>query len=178
MPSPRCVADDTIFGDRACTTGVLNLTKNCTCGFSTGTSSNCGTSTVVCADTTVIDVTCLSEATERLTDCTCVTPLHIDHLVEAQTTARMRLPRQSATANGATTPGFSGPFPLHSGVFGPPPLFCTLQSTLVREYSDCWQFRPRSLWVASPGVLSQPPWLLGRFSGRRPFARSAIARDR
>ena len=39
------------------------------------------------------------------------------------TTARMRLPRQSATANGATTPGSSGPFPLHSGVFGPPPLF-------------------------------------------------------
>ena len=111
------------FGDRACTTGVLNLTKNCTCGFSTGTSSNCGTSTVVCADTTVIDVTCLSEATERLTDCTCVTALHIDHLVEEHTTARMRLPRQSATANGATTPGFSSPFPLHSGVFGPPPLF-------------------------------------------------------
>ena len=34
----------------------------------------------------------------------------------------------------------------------------------------------RSLWDASPGVMSQPPVSLGRFSGRRPCARSAIAR--
>ena len=47
------------------------------------------------------------------------------------TTARLRLPRQPATANGATTTGFLGPFPLHSGVFGPPPLFVPTQSTLV-----------------------------------------------
>ena len=45
-------ADHTTFGDRACTTGVLDLTKNCTCALSTGTPSNRGTSTVVCADTT------------------------------------------------------------------------------------------------------------------------------
>ena len=38
--------------------------------------------------------------------------------------------------------------------------------------------RTQSLWDASPGVMSQPPWSLGRFSGRRPCARSAIARDR
>ena len=104
-------------------TGVTNLSKNCTCGLSTGISSNCGTSTVVCSDTTVIDVTCLSQATERLTDCTCGIPLHSDHLVEVHPSARVRLPRQSATAKGATTPGFSGPFPLHSGVFGTPPFF-------------------------------------------------------
>ena len=30
--------------------------------------------------------------------------------------------------------------------------------------------RPLSLWVASPGVLSQPPASLGRFLGRRPFS--------
>ena len=33
-------------------TGVSNLSKNCTCGISTGTPSNCGTSTVVCTVTT------------------------------------------------------------------------------------------------------------------------------
>ena len=38
--------------------------------------------------------------------------------------------------------------------------------------------RPRSLWDASPGVMSQPPVSLARFSGRRPCARSAIARGR
>ena len=38
--------------------------------------------------------------------------------------------------------------------------------------------RTQSLWDASPGVMSQPPWSLGRFSGRRPRARSAIARAR
>ena len=32
--------------------GVSNLSKNCTCGISTGTPSNCGTSTVVCTVTT------------------------------------------------------------------------------------------------------------------------------
>ena len=36
--------------------------------------------------------------------------------------------------------------------------------------------RTRSLWVASPGVLGQPPASLGRFWGRRPFVRSTIAR--
>ena len=56
---------------------LTNLTKrNCACGIGTGTPSNCGNFTVVCADTTVVDVTCLSEATERLTDCTCETLLH------------------------------------------------------------------------------------------------------
>ena len=35
---------------------------------------------------------------------------------------------------------------------------------------------PLSLWVASPGVLNQPPVSLGRFLGRRPFVRSTIAR--
>ena len=34
------------------TTGVSNLSKNCTCGISTATPSNCGTSTVVCTVTT------------------------------------------------------------------------------------------------------------------------------
>ena len=35
--------------------------------------------------------------------------------------------------------------------------------------------RKLSLWVASPGVLSQPPSSLGRFLGRRPFLRSTVA---
>ena len=170
MPSPRCAADDTTFGDRACTTGVLNSTKNCTCGFSTGTSSNCGTSTVVCADTTVIDVTCLSEATERLTDCTCGTRSTNDCSHAVAATIRNSKRRHDA--------GVLGSLPFAQWGLWDPALFRTLQSTLVREYTVCWQFRPRSLWVASPGVLSQPPLLLGRFLGRRPCARSAIARDR
>ena len=81
----------------------------------------------------------------------------------------LRLPRQSATANGATTPGFSGPFPSHSGVFGPPAPFRSLQSTLVREYSVWWQFRPRSLWDASPGVMSQPPVVTWSVFGSPPL---------
>ena len=123
-------------------TGVSNLSKNCTCGLSTGTSSNCGTSTVVCTVTT---------RHQSLNNNGChqlVQELHLCGLQKSPvqpstnsedrrrrgqgrrsnfpnrlTTARMRLPRQSATASGATTPGSSGPFPLHSGVFGPPPLF-------------------------------------------------------
>ena len=88
----------------------------------------------------------------------------------------MRLPRQSATANGATTPGFSGPFPLHSGVFGPPPLFarCSprwFESTLFGGSLGLVLFG-----LPARGVMSQPPVTLGRFSGRRPYARSTIAR--
>ena len=65
--------------------------------------------------------------------------------------------------------------PTHSGVFGPPPLFVLMQSTLVREYLLFVAVRPHSLWVASPGSESSPR---GRFLGRRPCSRSAIARGR
>ena len=34
----------------------------------------------------------------------------------------------------------------------------------------------RSLWVASPGAMSQPPASLGRFLGHRSFVRSTTAR--
>ena len=77
-------------------------------------------------------------------------------------TTRLRLPRQPAAANGATTPGFSVPFPsecvdaAHAGSRVP--------------LSVSWQL-PRSLSLrdASSGSESSPP---GWFSGRRPFARS------
>ena len=95
------------------------------------------------------------------------------------TTAGLRLPRQPVTASGDTTPGFSGPFPLHSGVFGPPPLFIlTAVHAGSRVLLSGGSLGLSSLLVVSPGVLSQPPWSFGRFSGRRPCARSAIARDR
>ena len=76
-------------------------------------------------------------------------------------TTRLRLPRQPAAANGATTPGFLVPFPsecvdaAHAG------------SRALLSVS--WQL-PRSLSLrdASPGSESSP---LGRFSGRRPRAR-------
>ena len=37
-----------------------------------------------------------------------------------------------------------------------------------------WQLRPLSLWVASPGVLSQPPLSSDRSLGRRPFVLSRL----
>ena len=123
-------------------TGVSNLSKNCTSGISTGTSSNCGTSTVVCT-VTIRHQSLNNNGCHQL-----VQELHLwglrsspvqpstnsedrrrrgqgrrSNFPNRLTTARMRLPRQPPTANGATTPGFSGPFPSHSGVFGPPPLF-------------------------------------------------------
>ena len=68
------------------------------------------------------------------------------------------------------------PFPSCSGFFGPPPLFALMQPTLVWRVLLLWQL-PRSLSLrdASPGSESSPP---GRLSGRRPCARSAIARCR
>ena len=53
------------------------------------------------------------------------------------TAARLRLPRQPATANGAPTPGFSFPFPSHSGVFGPPPLFVCCSPRWFESTSFC-----------------------------------------
>ena len=41
--------------------------------------------------------------------------------------------------NGATTPGFSGPFPSDSGVFGPPPLFVCCSPRWVESTSFFWQ---------------------------------------
>ena len=52
------------------------------------------------------------------------------------------------------------PSPSHTGVFGPPS-FCALP-TLFRDVA----VGSLSLWVASPGVLSQPPASHGRFLGR------------
>ena len=139
-------------------TGVLNLTKNCTFGLSTGTSSNCGTSTVVCTVTTrhqSLNNNGCHQLVQELRLCglrkSPVQPStnsedrgrrgqgRRSNFPNRPTTAGLRLPRQPVTANGATTPGFSGPFPSYSGVFGPPPLFALMQSTLVRENSVWWQ---------------------------------------
>ena len=147
---------------RASKTGVSNLTKNCTRAISTGTPSNCGTSTVVCADTTrhqSLNNNGCHQMVQELHLCLksrtvgTMSPKdsrEVQHFVDELnddrrrrgqgrrsifpnrlTTARLRLPRQPATANGAPTPGFSFPFPSHSGVFGPPLLFLRTQSTLV-----------------------------------------------
>ena len=65
--------------------------------------------------------------------------------------------------NAATTPGFSGPFPSHSGVFGLPPLFVLTQSTLVGEYFFCGSYRlclfgmPGVRVVSSWSVFGSPP---------------------
>ena len=79
------------------------------------------------------------------------------------TTAGLRLPRQPVTANGATTPGFSGPFPSHSGVFGPPPLF-------VRCSPRCFE---STLTVGSlgrqPGSFESAPFVAWSVFGSPPF---------
>ena len=91
-------------------------------------------------------------------------------------TSYLRLPRQPETAYGATTPGFSGPCPSHSGVFWAPAHFRIDAVHAGLRVLLVWQL-PKSLSLrdASPGSESSP---LGRLSGRRPFARSAIARSR
>ena len=57
-----------------------------------------------------------------------------------------------------------------------PSLLCTDATHAVSRAPLAVAVRSRSLWFASQGVLSQPPASLGRFLGRRPFLRSAIAR--
>ena len=70
---------------------------------------------------------------------------------------RLRLPRQIATAKWRHDAGSRVPALRTVGSLGPPPLLVLMQSTLVREYSVRWQFRPRSLRDASPGSESSPP---------------------
>ena len=67
---------------------------------------------------------------------------------------------------------------LHTGVLGPPPFCAVTPPTLVREYLFLVAVGTGSLWVASPGVLSQHPLTPGRFSGRHPSDWSTIARCR
>ena len=69
------------------------------------------------------------------------------------------------------------PSPRTLGSSGPLPSCALMPPTLFREFLFSVA-GPLSLWVASPGVLSQPPASLGRFLGRRPAARSAIAGGR
>ena len=57
-----------------------------------------------------------------------------------------------------------------------PSLLCTDVTHAVSRVPLSVAVRSRSLWVASPGVLGQPHASLGRFLGRRPFLRPAIAR--
>ena len=69
-----------------------------------------------------------------------------------------------------------GSLPLRTlGSLGPLPSCALMPPTLLREFLFSVAVRPLSLWVASPGVLSQLPASLGRFLGRRPFVRSTIA---
>ena len=64
------------------------------------------------------------------------------------------------------------------GSLGPLPSCAVTQPTLVREYLFLVAVGTRSLWVASPGVMSQLPSSPGRFLGRRPLLRSTVARGR
>ena len=50
-----------------------------------------------------------------------------------------------------------------------PSLLCTVATHAVFRVPLSVAVGKLSLWVASPGVLSQPPASLGRFLGRRPF---------
>ena len=68
------------------------------------------------------------------------------------------------------------PSPRTLGSLGPLPSCAVMPPTQFREFFFPVAVGPLSLWVVSPGVLSQPPASLGRFWGRRPFVRSTIAR--
>ena len=173
-------------------TGVSNLSKNCTSGISTGTSSNCGTSTVVCTVTTRHQPLNNNGCYNLSKNCICVVFEVVQHSTNSEdrrrrgqgrrsifpnrlTTAGLRLPRQPATANGATTPGISGPLPFaHRGLWCHAPFLIDAVHAGSRV-TRLVTVRPRSLRDASLGSESSPP---GRFSGRRPCARSAIARGR
>ena len=87
--------------------------------------------------------------------------------------------RTSSCLQRPVAPRRQGPWvpaPSYTGVFGLPPFCALIPPTLFLEYLFSLAVGPISLWVASPGVLSQPPASLGRFWGRRPFVRSTIAR--
>ena len=153
-------ADDTTFGDRACTTGVSNWSNICTCGTSTGTPSDCGTS-VVCTVTTRHQSLNKTDVNNLSNNCICEKSTmppkdsrevqHIDvELIDDRerkgqgrrsifphrlSTARLRLPRQLATAKWRHDAGFSGPFPSHNGVFGPPQLFVCCSPRWVESTS-------------------------------------------
>ena len=58
-----------------------------------------------------------------------------------------------AEASGAATPGY----------FAIRPLVALLQPTLISEYLLVVAVGTLSFWVASQGVVSHPPWSLGRF---------------
>ena len=65
--------------------------------------------------------------------------------------------------SGVATPGFSGPFPFRAlGSLGPLPCVKCPRWFESTSWSGL-AVRPLSLWDASPGVMSQPPWSLGRF---------------
>ena len=88
-----------------------------------------------------------------------------------------QLPRQPAEVSGAGDARALGSLPLRTlGSLGPLPSCALVPPTLLREFLFSVAVRPLSLWVASPGVLTQPPASLGRFLGRRPILRSTIAR--
>ena len=80
---------------------------------------------------------------------------------------------QKTVAPRRQGPWVPSPFTLVS--LGPLPSCALMPPTLFREFLFSVAVGPLSLWVASPGVLSQPPASLGRFPGRRPFVRSTIA---
>ena len=77
--------------------------------------------------------------------------------------SRQQLPRQSAAGSGATTPGSSGPFPFaHWGLWAPS-LLCTDDTHAVSRVFLLLAVWSLSLRDVSPGVMSQPPFSLGRF---------------
>ena len=74
-----------------------------------------------------------------------------------------------------------GHLPSCTRVFGPPQLSALWNATHAISRVALFSVsavRELSLWVASPGVRSQPHLSIGRFLGRRPFVRSTIARGR
>ena len=152
-----------------CRTGMSNLSNICTCGISTGTPSNCGTS-VVCTVTTrhqslnnngsqqVVKELYLREL-DGLLNSRAVGTMPpkdsrevqhtVDELIDDRerrgqgrrsifpnrlSTARLRLPRQPATAVWRHDARVLGSLPYGQWGLWAPALFRMLQSTLGREH--------------------------------------------
>ena len=67
------------------------------------------------------------------------------------------------------------PSPRTLGSLGLLPSCAVMPPMLFREFLFSMTVGPLSLWVASPGDLSQLPASLDRSMGRRPFVRSTMA---
>ena len=82
---------------------------------------------------------------------------------------KLQLPRQHAATSGAATPGFLGPFPSYTGVFGTPPFLCTdAQHAVWRVPLCCGSWVALSLGC-QPGSSESVPCVTWSVFGSPPL---------